>query len=438
MRFGLAGRCLASLLALPLVSPVRTFADSEQTGYPELNLTPVHREFVLEGGSGARVERADSIDTAPSESNSPAHKPNITPVRSLRYVVERVVEWQALLNTWHKIPDVFDGKTRAQEIVWGSALDWSFLVANVTALVCLDIFLLRGIGNSFKAHVGRGVIWLLVAAIYAASVLAMNSPMAAKQWVIGYIIEWMLSLDNILIFHVVFKSYRTPEAMQPKALIAGIGGAMFFRCLFFLGLSWLISVFRVLRFCFGVHLIVSGVQVVRGDDDDCDPETFASVRWLTVLLNGRLDRKYCAEGKLIRYDASDARYKLTMLAFIVLLVEVTDILFACDSVSAKAGLITNVYINLSSSAIAMFALRSFFFVVQALIDAFVLLKYGLCFVLVFVGVELCVSPWTDVPPQIGVMVILTVFATCVVGSLIINMRTDRPASDSPVEAPAAG
>mmetsp|Transcript_17941 Transcript_17941/g.49221 ORF Transcript_17941/g.49221 Transcript_17941/m.49221 type:complete len:471 (+) Transcript_17941:41-1453(+) len=469
--FGLAGRRLASLLALPLVSPFATSLFVDHTGHPDLVSTPSHREFVLQGGSGASVEHAHSTDAAPSGSDTvqamrageripainatrlatiaSAHRSSLALVRSAWDAVERVAEWKSAFDgggttnvilegrseIWQNGSSGFEEKYRALEFHWGTTPNWLFFVASAIVLICLDTFILRGLGSSFRAHVGRGMIWLAVAVIYALSVAAMDSPLSATYWVIGYLLEWMLSLDNLLVFHVVFKVYRTPVALQPKALLAGIFGAVVFRFVFFLGLSRLMEAFTVVRVFFGACLIVSGVKVVRGDDDDFDPETSPSVRWLSYFLSGRLDSSYDAAGSFLRYDAKEGRNKLTLLAFVVVVVELTDILFACDSVSAKAGQFSNVYLNLSSSVIAMFGLRSAFFVVKDLIDAFVLLEYGLCTVLVFVGLELCVSPWVDIPPQIGVMVIIAVFVTCIVGSLAMKMRMDGQTREDVSNAP---
>jgi len=467
--FGLAGRRLASLLALPLVSPFATSLFVDHTGHPDLVSTPSHREFVLQGGSGASVEHAHSTDAAPSGSDTvqamrageripainatrlatiaSAHRSSLALVRSAWDAVERVAEWKSAFDgggttnvilegrseIWQNGSSGFEEKYRALEFHWGTTPNWLFFVASAIVLICLDTFILRGLGSSFRAHVGRGMIWLAVAVIYALSVAAMDSPLSATYWVIGYLLEWMLSLDNLLVFHIVFKSYRTPEAAQHKVLLAGIIGAIFFRFIFFLGLSWLMGVFRILRVFFGVCLIMSAVELVRGDDDDFDPKTSSWVDWFSGLLSGRLDRSYDASGSFIRYDATEARSKLTLLAFVLCLVEATDIMFAADSTSSKAVLCKNVCTNVSSSAIAMFGLRSAFFLVQDLINAFVLLKYGLVIVLVFMGMELCVSPWIDVPPHIGIFVISVVFATCIVGSLAIGMR-DRLARASSVDA----
>jgi len=490
MRLFIASPCSASVLVVLLVLPFATSFSITQTGHPGHLSTPVHREIVLEGGTGASAERARRPDAAPSGSDvvqavragerlsvlGGVHAAKVALARgtstavapSLWDVVERVdgdgndsnvtfdgvsskmslsgagdakalsdgtVDSKGTVDRQHSGPDVFDEVSHAGDIDWGTRRDWSYFFVCAVVLFCVDFFILHRVRRTVWAHAGLGVFWWVVAAVYAVSVAVMDSRTAAKQWVIGYLLEWMLSLDNLLVFHVVFKVYRTPVALQPKALLAGIFGAVVFRFVFFLGLSRLMEAFTVVRVFFGACLIVSGVKVVRGDDDDFDPETSPSVRWLSYFLSGRLDSSYDAAGSFLRYDAKEGRNKLTLLAFVVVVVELTDILFACDSVSAKAGQFSNVYLNLSSSVIAMFGLRSAFFVVKDLIDAFVLLEYGLCTVLVFVGLELCVSPWVDIPPQIGVMVIIAVFVTCIVGSLAMKMRMDGQTREDVSNAP---
>merc|ERR1719235_1451803 len=138
-------------------------------------------------------------------------------------------------------------------------------------------------------------------------------------------------------------------------------------------------------------------------------------------LGSRLAAKYDEETQnLFIFDRG--RFRATLLVPVIVCVQVADILFAVDSVSAKVAQIPDLYICYSSSVIAFFGLRAMFFVVKDLVECFELLKYGLCIILVFIGVELMLADYVKLPAAALVILILSVFTICIVASAALRWR----------------
>lgn len=173
-------------------------------------------------------------------------------------------------------------------------------------------------------------------------------------------------------------------------------------------------------------LIYSGVQAANEGDEDEEEgmeDTFA-VRCLKRCLGSRLRERYDTEsGRLFVWE--EGQLCMTMLVYVICCLELTDILFAMDSVSAKVAQIPNQYVAYSSSVFAMFGLRAMFFIVKDLVDLFDLLKYGICVILCFIGFELMVSDFIHLESTSVCFVILSVFLICILGSVFDRKRKQR-------------
>jgi len=254
------------------------------------------------------------------------------------------------------------------------------------------------------------------------------------SWFTGYLLEWMLSIDNVFVFHLVFKVYRTPEHLMHRALFAGVVGGIVLRLFVFCALGMLLQVIHWVRIVFGVVLIWSGVQAVSDNGEEEDVANTFAVRSLKALLGTRLHNSYDQDGRLFPTGA-DGKVGVSLLFFIVVLVECVDIVFAVDSVSAKVAQIQNQYTAYSSSVMAVFALRALFFVIRDMVEHFELLKYGICIILVFIGVELIASPFLHLESATVCCVIGSVFLVSIMSSTARNMWTGR--HTLPYEAEAA-
>jgi tellurite resistance protein TerC len=291
--------------------------------------------------------------------------------------------------------------------------------------------------GSMRTHLGLLCFWVLIGLAFNALVYVQKGSELSLSWSAGYLLEWLLSMDNLFIFHLVFQTYKTPRALLPNVLLIGVLGAVVCRMLFFAVFASLLNLTPWVRVIFGLLLIYSGIQAARGDDDDEDVCDNLAVSCLRQVFGSRIKDTYDMQGRLFLWE--NGRLVMSMTVPVIVCLIFVDTIFALDSVSAKVAQIPNYYISCSSSVLAMFGLRSMFFVIQELVDCFELLKYGLCLILVFIGIELMLAPWVKLPASTVLIVIVAVFAICVAGSAAM-MRSATGAAQERLkesEAPEA-
>jgi len=269
------------------------------------------------------------------------------------------------------------------------------------------------------------LFWLLVGAAFNGLVCLRRGSAAGLQWCAGYLLEGLLSLDNLFVFHLVFQSFATPRSLLRKALFLGIIGAAVFRLGFFIALSSLLHVVKWVRFVFGALLIYSGLQAaltIDGPSPDDVADTTV-MRWLRRCLGSRLMSRYDTIDRAL-VVSQNGRWCATLLVPVIVCLELTDLIFAVDSVSAKVAQIPDYFIAYSSSVLAMFGLRAMFFIIQDLVDCFELVRFGLCLILVFIGLELMASDYVQLEPQAVAVMIVAMFVICIAGS--IAQRRTKP------------
>jgi tellurite resistance protein TerC len=278
-------------------------------------------------------------------------------------------------------------------------------------------------GNAVFGNALAVCFWIFAAVAYNAFVLVWRGQESAFEWANGYVLEWLLSFDNLFVYHHILRVYRTPKPMFHFALFCGIIGAIIFRMLFFLTVGYVVSLAHWLRLILGCLLVYSGVQMGLADDDeDIDVENSIVVQCLSWIMGDRLLNDYDHAGRL--FVTHNGRWCVTLLLSVVVLLEVSDLVFALDSVSAKIAQIPDYYIAVTSSALAIFGLRSLFFIVEDLVNAFELLKYGLCLILVLIGVELLVADYVTIPAAYVFGTLLIIFVACICASVVKKHMSD--------------
>eukprot|EP00930_Biecheleria_cincta_P034842 TRINITY_DN24022_c0_g1_i1.p1 TRINITY_DN24022_c0_g1~~TRINITY_DN24022_c0_g1_i1.p1 ORF type:complete len:458 (+),score=86.24 TRINITY_DN24022_c0_g1_i1:83-1456(+) len=297
--------------------------------------------------------------------------------------------------------------------------DKAMLAGTVFALLLMDIFLLQSLRiTGLKCHLLLVGLWVGIAMTFNFIIVVRKGNVAGIEWFTGYCLEWLLSMDNLFVFHIIFRLYATPRDALHKALFFGIVGAIVSRLCFFVVVSSLLEFISWFRFVAGIFLMWSGIQCAReeeGDDDEESLQDYSAIRLLKLCLGSRLLPTYGEDSRSL-LENQGGQTCFTLLVPVIFTLEITDLVFALDSVSAKAAQIPDYWIAVSSSILAMFGLRAMFFVIQDLVDLFKLLKYGLCFILVFIGMELMLSDYVQLPPQAVCAVILSVFIISVAGS----------------------
>jgi len=344
---------------------------------------------------------------------------------------------QRALTDHFNWPDHIFGqpKERHAEGMWANQhglhdhLDWLLLFAFVVVMILLEIFVIRPwFAKTSKSGLSRTLpvvfCWVCAALLFNLYIGMRHGTQDGVRWMNGYMLEWLLSMDNIFLFHLVFKLYKTPATLHPKALFWGVFGALIFRMLFFVALNSLLEVMHFCRYIFGAFLVWSGFQALRADDEDEDLAGTWPVRLLSWLLNDRLlpAPHYDMQGRLWvteqNKDNGASVTRFSMLLPCILCLELTDLLFAVDSVSAKVGQIPDQFVAYSSSVFAIFGLRALFFILEDLVNKLRFLKYGLCFILVFIGIELMLAEFIELPATVVCLVLCVVFVVCAALSLL--------------------
>ena len=295
----------------------------------------------------------------------------------------------------------------------------------VFAMLALDlgVFNRKAHVISFKEAAVWSVVWVSLALIFnglfyyytATKFGAAEGARLSLEFLTGYIVEKSLSVDNIFVFVMVFAYFAIPAKYQHRVLFYGIIGALIFRAIFIAAGSWLMQ-FHWVIYLFGAFLIITGIKMMFAPDKEVEPEKNLLIRLfkyfipVTPTLQGQ---KF--------FVKENGRLFATPLFIALLFLELTDIIFAVDSVPAIFALTNEPMIVFTSNIFAILGLRAMYFMLAGAIDKFHLLKYGLAVVLIFVGLKMV---WLNdfyggkFPISYSLGFILGVISLSVIASLI--------------------
>ncbi len=317
----------------------------------------------------------------------------------------------------------------------GSPLLWAGFLAFVLAMLAVDL----GVFHR-KAHVVGlreaglwSAAWVALAGLFAAGVYAGFGPQRALEFTTGYLVEKALAVDNLFVFVVVFAAFGVPALHQHRVLVWGVLGALILRAAFILAGGAFLQRFHWAIYVFGGLLVLTGVKLLAQRSHEVHPErnpvvrAFQRVFPVTHELQG--DRFIVRQG---------GRRVATPLLLALLAIEVTDVVFAVDSIPAIFAVTLDPFIVFTSHIFAILGLRSMYFLLAGVVHRFVYLKVGLALVLVFVGAKMLVADVWKVPVAASLGVIAAVLAASIVASLLRpGGAAARPAARSPTHGPAA-
>jgi tellurite resistance protein TerC len=397
---------------------------------------------------------------------------------------------------------------------------WVTFTVVFTFLIVFDNVVMSR--NPQMLTIGRAIVytmfWVLMACCFGGWVYMYYDQAHAFMWMSGYLLEWMLSFDNLFVFHLIFQTYQCPDNQKHKALYLGIIGAVFFRVLFIFIGEYLMHAMFFMHLVFGAFLVYTGVKTMMVEDEDDDPSQHPMVLWLrekvsflsvydknmaffvnlpvdekgccmmpelimhsarcsslpddtaaqssetTPLLNSNNTPSPCIVDKMLSSRSVDngdrrpSKYKVdfegqtvdfaalnekfgkvegqktktfaTMLFLVVCCLEISDLLFAVDSVSAIVAQVPDLFLAYTSAVFAMLGLRAMFFIIDVLVKLFSLLKYGVGIVLVFIGLKLCVARWYHVPPGIVCVILFGAIGGSMVASVLKEKYCPDPDSEA--------
>ena len=295
---------------------------------------------------------------------------------------------------------------------------WLWVGFNVFVLamlaVDLGVFHRKAHVVTFKESMTWTVIWVTLALAFNVGVWHFAGPQKGLEFFTGYVIEKSLSVDNVFVFALLFSYFAVPPLYQHKVLFWGILGALIMRAVMIVGGAALITKFGWIIYVFGAFLILTGIKMIVKRDEEMHPERNPVVRWFKRLMPVTAD--YRGDKFFVRENGVRMA---TPLFVVLILVEITDVIFAVDSIPAIFAVTTDPFIVYTSNVFAILGLRSLYFALAGVMDKFHYLKIGLGAVLTFVGVKMLLAHTAWKIPTLGSLgVIALILAVAVVASLL--------------------
>ena len=247
---------------------------------------------------------------------------------------------------------------------------------------------------------------------------------AAITFVAAYLLEQALSIDNIFVMSLLFRSFRVPVKYQHRVLFWGILGAIVFRIAMLGGGAYLATRFTWIFYVFGAYLAWQGLKILReGDDADDPPENSFAIRVLrrfVRIVDGDHGGKFTVR--------IDGRRALTTVAVCLVVIELTDIVFALDSIPAVLSVSQDTFIMVTSNIFAIMGLRSLYFVLAGAISKFKYLKIALGVLLILIGAKMLAHHYYQMSHAVSLVLIAGIIGAGVLASVISNRRADAAAA----------
>jgi tellurite resistance protein TerC len=297
----------------------------------------------------------------------------------------------------------------------GTPLLWAGFTAAVVALLTLDLLVFHR-----RAHEVRGrealawsVGWVSLAMLFNLGVYKFFGARRGLEFFTGYLIELALSVDNLFVFILIFSTFGVPARYQHRVLFWGILGAQVMRAVFILLGAAILQRFHWVVFVFGGFLVYTGGKILLSRGTEVHPERNPVLRLFGKIIPTLPD----FHGPRFTVKLDGRRYATALLP-VLLVVEVTDVVFAVDSIPAIFAVTRDPFIVYTSNIFAILGLRSFYFLLASVVEKFRYLKAGLGVVLLFVGVKMLISEWWEIPIEVSLAVVVFVLGASVAASLI--------------------
>ncbi len=310
---------------------------------------------------------------------------------------------------------------------------WIALLVGILAMLLVDLLLHRDAHViSVREAAVWSAIWVAIGLAVGGAIWAFYGSEFGMQYFAGYVIEKSLAVDNVFVWAVIFSYFAVPRQYQHRVLFYGVVGALIFRAIFIAAGSLLIASFAWILYVFGAFLIFTGIKMLQQRNEHIDPSKSRTLRLFRRIVP--TTDEYDGQRFLTRRNGV---LMATPLLAVVVVVEVTDIIFAVDSIPAIFAVTQEPFLVFASNALAILGLRAMYFLLADLIHRFVYLKAGLSIVLVWVGVKMIVShAWFKIPIAISLGVVIAIIAVSVIASLWATRRTTTP-DDEREEVPDA-
>ncbi|MDO4434777.1 MAG: TerC family protein [Alysiella sp.] len=308
----------------------------------------------------------------------------------------------------------------------GSPLFYIVFFVAVLVMIGIDMLTLKKTGAhkvSTKEALIWTVVWVLVSCAFAGwlywEVAQSHGAALAKTKVLeyftGYVLEKSLAVDNLFVFLMIFSYFKVPAQYQHRVLLYGVLGAIVLRAIMVFVGAALVSRFEWILYVFGAFLLYTGIKMVKHNDGDDNEDLSQNkmLQWLKkhIHVSERLDDEKF-------FTIENGKRIATPLLLVLIMVELSDVVFAIDSIPAIFAVTTDPFIVLTSNIFAILGLRAMYFLLADMADRFVYLHYGLAFVLSFIGIKMLILHWVHIPVGISLSVVFTALVVAMAASLL--------------------
>ena len=309
---------------------------------------------------------------------------------------------------------------------------WAW-IATLTAILAVLAVNLLAHRHAHKVTAGEALawsaVWLILGTAFGAVVWAAWGAQRAGEYFGGYLIEKSLAVNNIFVFALIFTSFAVPQAYQHRVLFYGVLGALVMRAGFIAGGVALLDRFHWVLYIFGAFLVVTAGRMAHDRDREPDPRGSRSMRLVRSALPAVED--YHGQGFWIRRAG---RLAATPLLVVLVLIEISDLIFATDSIPAILAITGEPFLVFTSNAFAILGLRSLYFLLADLMHRFAYLKLGLAAVLAFVGLKMLLAGLIAIPIAASLAIIAGCLAIAIIASLHATRAAPAGADEEPVLA----
>ncbi len=313
----------------------------------------------------------------------------------------------------------------------GTPLLWGGFAVVVAIMLAIDLLLQGRRGShsmTMKQAAGWSILWVTLSLLFNAAfwwylVQTQGRAVADPQalaFLTGYLIEKALAVDNVFVWLMLFSYFAVPPALQRRVLVYGVLGAIVLRTIMIFAGSWLISQFDWLLYVFGAFLLFTGVKMALAKEDDSGIGDKPLVRWIRSHL--RMTDKIESERFFTRKNGV---LFATPLLLVLIPVELSDVIFAVDSIPAIFAVTTDPFIVLTSNLFAILGLRAMYFLLAGVAERFSMLKYGLSVILVFIGVKMLIVDFYHIPVAISLGVVGGILAATLLINAWVNRQHDK-------------
>ncbi|EOG8150681.1 TerC family protein [Citrobacter werkmanii] len=313
----------------------------------------------------------------------------------------------------------------------GTPLLWGGFAVVVVIMLAIDLLLQgrRGAHTmSMKQAAAWSIVWVTLSLLFNAAfwwylVQTQGRAVADPQalaFLTGYLIEKSLAVDNVFVWLMLFSYFSVPPALQRRVLVYGVLGAIVLRTIMIFAGSWLIAQFEWLLYVFGAFLLFTGVKMALAKEDASGIGDRPLVRWLRSHL--RMTDTIEDEKFFVR---KNGLLFVTPLMLVLILVELSDVIFAVDSIPAIFAVTTDPFIVLTSNLFAILGLRAMYFLLAGVAERFSMLKYGLSVILVFIGIKMLIVDFYHIPIAISLGVVFGILFVTLVVNAWVNHQHDK-------------